>query len=212
MPFQMDLDQFFDWCKRLAKGFQCVIGPNCEIVIHDFRDLNHSVIAIEGNLSGRHIGAPLPDISLWQNGKQPYQEDQLNYQVQIGKNLYQSSTVWIQDQEGVAIGAICINMDYSKLEQMQSLIECMLEPVHQDPQFIIQDSFARDIQDLIQKAIQGLANIDANIPPAELSPQRKKNIVQALEKNGIFNLRGSVEEICELLQISRATVYNYRKG
>ena len=212
MTFQMDLDQFFDWCKRLAKGFQSVIGPNCEIVVHDFRDLDHSVIAIEGNLSGRHIGSPLPDISLWQDGKQPYQEDQINYQVQIGKNLYQSSTIWIQDHEGKALGALCINMDYSKLEQMQSFLDAMLEPVREDPQFVIRESFARDIQDLIQKTIQGMSNIDAELSPAELSPQRKKSIVQSLEMNGIFHLRGSVEEVCHLLQISRATVYNYRRG
>ncbi|MBI9048955.1 MAG: PAS domain-containing protein [Anaerolineaceae bacterium] len=212
MSFNMDLDQFFDWSKRLAIGFQAVIGQNCEIVVHDFRDLDHTVIAIEGNLSGRQTGAPLPDMNFLNEGSQPYQEDQINYQIQIGRKIYQSSTIWIQDQDGKAVGALCINMDYSKLEEMQSFLETMLEPIKQDPQFVIKESLARDVQDLIQKTIQAMPNASLDQSPAALPAYRKKSIVQILQHNGVFNLRGSVEEVCTLLQISRATVYNYRKA
>jgi len=62
MDFSMTLDDFFLWLKRLAKAIHAVVGPNCEVVLHDFRAPEHSVIAIEGNLSGRKTGASLPDM------------------------------------------------------------------------------------------------------------------------------------------------------
>jgi predicted transcriptional regulator YheO len=211
MEFSMNLDEFFQWLRRLAKALHAVVGPMCEVVIHDFRDLDHSVIAIEGNLSGRKPGAPLPDLNFLGSGAQDIEQDQLNYQIQIGRKTFQSSTVWIRNREGQPLGALCINMDYSKLQDVHALLETMMEPLRQEPQFVIENSFATDVQDLIQKAIQSMLEGPEQDQPARLSAARKKKVIQALDTNGVFNLRGAVEEICELLQLSRASVYNYRR-
>jgi predicted transcriptional regulator YheO len=140
-----------------------------------------------------------------------FQTDQFNYQIQIGCKTYQSSTVWIQNQQGETLGALCINMEYSKLQEMHALLDAMLAPIRQEPQFVIMDSLVTDVQDLIQKAIHALLDAHEKDHPAMLSTRRKKMIVQTLDKNGVFNLRGAVEEIAAQLQLSRASIYNYRR-
>ena len=41
-----------------------VLGPNYEVVLHDVRNINNSIIAIRnGHISGRKIGGPLADLS-----------------------------------------------------------------------------------------------------------------------------------------------------
>ena len=46
-------------------------------------------------------------------------------------------------------------------------------------------------------------------PLAELSREGKQRAVQLLEERGAFNLRKSVEDAAQALQVSRFTVYNY---
>ncbi|NJL27059.1 MAG: hypothetical protein HC897_03830 [Thermoanaerobaculia bacterium] len=46
-----------DILRRLAEGIVAVIGPFCEVVVHDFGDLEHSVVVIAGDVTGRRPGA-----------------------------------------------------------------------------------------------------------------------------------------------------------
>ena len=46
-------------------------------------------------------------------------------------------------------------------------------------------------------------------PLRQLSREDKQRVVQLLEDRGAFTLRRSVEEVAELLGVSRFTVYNY---
>lgn len=47
---------------RQARMLQRTLGPLCEVAIHDFRDLEHSLIHLEGSLTGRKLGAPITNI------------------------------------------------------------------------------------------------------------------------------------------------------
>lgn len=47
-----------DIYKGLVPFLGEALGKDCEVVLHDFREPGHSVIAIaNGNISGRHVGA-----------------------------------------------------------------------------------------------------------------------------------------------------------
>ena len=103
-------------------------------------------------------------------------------------------------------------MDYSTLQQAHELIESLLAPLRQNPEFILQDSLARDIKDLVEKSVHTLLESSLEKNPAHLPTAQKKSVVQNLEKSGVFQLRGAVEAVCDLLAVSRATLYNYRRG
>lgn len=54
-----------DIYKGLVPFLGEALGKDCEVVLHDFREPGHSVIAIaNGNISGRHVGAPATDFIL----------------------------------------------------------------------------------------------------------------------------------------------------
>lgn len=45
---------------RVAGMVARTLGPFCEVAVHDFSDMQHSLIHLEGSLTGRRVGAPSP--------------------------------------------------------------------------------------------------------------------------------------------------------
>ena len=56
-----------------------------------------------------------------------------------------------------------------------------------------------------------IADIIKNVgKPSTLGPKEiKLRIIRKLEEKGVFQLKDSVPQVCELLDISQATLYNY---
>ncbi|MBA3413763.1 MAG: PAS domain-containing protein, partial [Chloroflexia bacterium] len=55
------LDAVYELLGRLADALVATIGRQVEVVIHDLHNLDASVVAIAGDLTGRAVGAPIPD-------------------------------------------------------------------------------------------------------------------------------------------------------
>ncbi|MEA4960599.1 helix-turn-helix domain-containing protein [Lutispora sp.] len=53
------------------------------------------------------------------------------------------------------------------------------------------------------------AVISSNVPPERMSPEEKMEIVKQLESQGVFLLKGSVQEVAKHLKASDATIYRY---
>lgn len=70
-----------DIYKGLVPFLGEALGKDCEVVLHDFREPGHSVIVIaiaNGNISGRHVGAPVTDfiLKLLQMDKKQHQQSE----------------------------------------------------------------------------------------------------------------------------------------
>jgi len=199
-----------DMLKRLAEGIVAVVGPQCEVVIHDFADLEHSVVAMAGNVTGRQPGAPVPDLSFTAGELDGDIADQINYHSRLGPRNLQSSTIWIRDSEGAPIGAVCINVDYSELLQVRDLIDKLTGPPQDSSEFIVSDTFAKDVDELIELSVanflheMGLTGVEA------MRQEDKVRLIQVLEARGLFQIRGAVNRVADLLNVSRASIYNYR--
>ena len=48
MSAKMDKPDLYDLLGRIAEGVVAVIGPHCEVVVHDFSDLEHSLFTSLG--------------------------------------------------------------------------------------------------------------------------------------------------------------------
>ena len=56
-------NQLLQQYARLTNFLGHTLGPDYEIVLHDFTDREHSIVAIANNtVSGLEIGAPLPEV------------------------------------------------------------------------------------------------------------------------------------------------------
>jgi len=204
-----DLEWLFDFLQRLADGIVAVVGPHCEVVVHDFRNLERSVIAVSGDLTGRQPGAPVADLAFAQEGLSHEFRDAINYRSVSSGRTFQSSTVYFKDSSGEIIGAVCINVDYSSILQANKVLEMLVAPVRAESGLVVEDTFAKDLDDLIELAIaqylrqKGLAGLE------EIGREDKLALVQILRERGLFKIRGAVDHLAALLGVSRATIYNY---
>lgn len=199
-----------DLLERLAKGVVAVVGPHCEVVVHDFSDLEHSAVVVAGDVSGRSPGAPVPDLEFISSELNENSPDEINYRTIKGDKEFQSSTIWIRDENQKPIGAICINIDYQGLNQAYALLEKLTISARQAPDHIVQNTMAKDMDDLIDLSVstflrqEGIPNIEA------LSQNDKLRIIEIAEERGLFQLRGAAQRLADILNVSRASIYNYR--
>ena len=105
------LKNFVPVAKALARTF----GKNCEVILHDVKDLEHSIVLIEnGHITGRQIGAPMTDLGLYFLKSDLFKDTDYvaNYQTQNkdGKKL-KSTSIFIRDDHRKIVGFLCINFN-----------------------------------------------------------------------------------------------------
>jgi predicted transcriptional regulator YheO len=206
----LEYEGLLDLLERLAEGIVAVVGPHCEVVVHDLSDPEHSAVVVAGDVTGRKPGAPVPDLSFISGELDIDTPDQLNYQIRINDHALQSSTIWIRDPENNPIGAICINVDYSKLREACSLLDQLSTSTRTVSDLVISNTFAKDLDNLIELSARNFLT-QKNLTDFEgLSYEEKLQLVEIFEGQGLFNIRGSAQRVAELLNVSRASVYNYR--
>lgn len=199
-----------DILKRLAEGIVAVVGPHCEVVVHDFSDLEHSAVVVAGNVSGREPGAPVPDLDFISTELDSDTPDQLNYRIKIDSRELQSSTIWIRDANDNPVGAVCVNIDYSGLLQARTLLERLIAPAREIPSFVVRDTLAKNLDELIEHSVSAFLRQN-EIPRIEMMSQEDKlHLMAEIEKHGLFQLRGAAQRLADMLSVSRASIYNYR--
>jgi predicted transcriptional regulator YheO len=191
-----------------------MLGPNYEIVLHDFSDTERSIIKIaNGHITGRDVGAPATDLILAHAGK-PTQADQIiGYRTRAknGAEL-RSSTVFIKDPKGRAVvGALCINLDLTPYLSMQKSLE-ELRPLSasQGPDNGTEspETFESNVSKLIEGLMdQTIAAIGRPIP--HMSREDKLQAIHDLRQRGVFKMRGSARRVSRKLNVSLATLYKY---
>lgn len=196
----------------MAEGMVAVVGPHCEVVIYDFDDLEHAVVAVIGNVTGRKPGAPVPDLLFSADVLTPDVPDKLNYRTKLKDRHLQSSLIWIRNKSGAPIGAIGINIDYTDLTQARDLLDKIAASTRTFSDSIIGDTFAKDLDDLIDISITEFLHQENLSTVEALNQDGKLRLIQVVEAQGLFKIRGAVNRVADLLNVSRATIYNYRSS
>jgi predicted transcriptional regulator YheO len=193
--------------KDIVPSLQAALGCFYEVVLHDFTDVEHSIVAISGNITGRSIGGPITNLvlSVLKAGKV---EDMLGYPTTLPDGrVLKSSTIFIRDNSGKPIGCLCINLDLTAFLGAQKAIETFTE-VHRDEPSGVKEDFTTDIGQLVTFMIQRSVNAIPK-PVALMSKEDKLQIVRRLDEEGLFLVKGAIEAVASALSLSRATVYGY---
>ena len=203
-----------DMLRRLAKGIVGVFGTRCEVVIHDFSDLDRSVVHIEGDVTGRSVGAPVTDTMHRMleafGDKVP---DKIAYRIttEDGKVL-RCASIFVRDGEGRLEGCLAINFNISDfLFFSQAFSDFTVMPGEDgggdaDSRVDFSPNPERSMASTIDATVAGRGK-----PPAMMSRAEKLEIVRTLEDAGVFMVKGSVNYLARVLGASRFTVYNYLK-
>lgn len=200
-----NIPALFDLLARIGKAVVATVGPDCEVVVHDLRHPEHSVVAISGHLTGRMVGAPIPDPQLLPGEVDKFAEDDLRHRATTpaGRELV-ASTVWIREPSGHIVGALCINLDLADLRQARDLIERRLggDEIESAPL----PTFAANVPEFTRLAV--LDVLGTRVPQRRrLGRDERAEIVRRLDSAGVFALRGSARVVAAELGISRASLY-----
>ncbi len=187
-----------------------VFGDDAEVVLQDVSDFNNSVISIRNNhISGRKLGAPATNLVLKvMNGNFTDKNYVTNYRgvSAVGK-VVRSSTYFIKDDKNVVVGMLCINIDIDKFVQLKNHLDGILKL----PEEIFEkttERFSVSAEGLASDSIETILE-ESGISPERMSQEEKMEVVNKLDKNGVFLVKGSICKVASVLNVSNATIYRY---
>src|SRR5690349_17729727 len=113
----------FDQLRQIAQGLGETFAPFCEVVVHDLTDPKNAILAIHNNLSGREVGQPATELGLARIADPDYPQVIANYANTFADGRQAKSTsVGIKDADGRYVAALCLNVDLTLFQSLQSAI------------------------------------------------------------------------------------------
>ncbi len=192
--------------RQFAKAIERMFAPNCEVVIHDFSNLEHSIIHLEGGLSDRSIGGAATDLLLRRVRAGETGEDLYNYRNELPNNrLLKSSTIFLRNQDGEAYGALCINYDMSAFLRFQKVLGEFTSVENENS---VRERLSDDVHQTISGIISDTIE-ETGIGGAVLTREEKVNLIARLEERGVFQVKNAAPIVADKFGFSRATIYNY---
>jgi len=200
------LKEFFPIAKSIADTF----NNNCEVVVHDLRYPESSLVYMAGNLTGRKLGAPITNLvleTLKQKGDKAENLIGYNTKTKDGKIL-KSSTIFIKDNESKIIGCLCLNYNLTELITCYQILEKHIGNNNEKEDNISQEEFYLDVNEALDTIIKKVIK-EYPTPELLMEKEDKLDIVGKLDGKGVFLVRGAVDQVASLLNVSRYTIYNY---
>jgi len=207
-----ELEKYVPLVKTIAEMF----GNKCEVVLHDFSEPQHSIVAIEnGHVTGRKIGDPITDLALsvWKkNGYENKKTDRIvNYKTKSkdGKIL-KSSTVFIRDNQKKIIGCICINYDLTEHSMFHKVMDefCTTVDLGKEKSGKSIETFTSGVNEVLKSIIQeAIGKIGK--PVSLMQKEDKLMVAKIADEKGAFLVKGAIAQLAKEINVSRFTIYNY---
>ncbi|WP_427889161.1 helix-turn-helix transcriptional regulator [Kribbella sp. GL6] len=200
-------DAVFAAVLPVVDGIAATFGRKCEVVLHDYRKEDHSVIAVSGNVTGREVGSPMSSIGLALRRQGDAAESDLNYVTRTPDGrVIKSSTILLRTPDQHVVGALCINFEVTELRALGRLVgELAGELETPDAPTT---TFSKDIESVIETVITEIED-ELGHPVSRLTISERTEVFRMLDERGIFQVRRAIPLVAERLGLSRATVYNY---
>ena len=181
------------------------MGAQCEVVVHDLVDLEHSIVWIMGNVTERNIGGCMTGtgLSLVRSGKTA---DSYNYttRTRSGK-MVRSSLVFLRDKRDRPVVCMEINFDTSPFVAFRRALETLADP---DEAYDFQDAFIDDAPQMLETMLQRAVEFIGK-PTAQMSKADRLRLVQVLDEAGAFEFRKAIPTVASYLGVTRFTIHNY---
>ncbi|POX48800.1 DNA-binding protein [Streptomyces sp. Ru71] len=192
----------------VVHGIAATLGPVCEVVLHDYRQPEQSVVAVAGSVTGRAVGGAMSEIGMRVLARGDEAADDLNYVTRTadGKRV-KSSTIVLRDSAGAVFGALCVNLDVTAVDRAHALLGALAGAAGGAAEPPV-TTFGDDIDSVVD------AIVDAHLRRqdqtwAGLDRTRRLALFRSLDEQGVFAVRRAVEQVAGRLGISRASAYSY---
>ncbi|OUD04096.1 helix-turn-helix transcriptional regulator [Streptomyces swartbergensis] len=192
----------------VVDGIAATFGPVCEVVLHDYRNPEKSVVAVAGSVTGRTVGGAMSEIGMRVLAHGDEAADELNYVTRTRNGtLVKSSTMVLRDSTGAVFGALCVNVDVGAVSQVHGLLGA-LAGIGSPPAELPTTTFGNDIDSVVDALVDAHQSRQRG-SWAELDRAERLELFGGLDARGVFAVRGAVEQVAARLGISRASAYNY---
>jgi predicted transcriptional regulator YheO len=191
--------------KDVGRAITSLLGKSCEVVIHDTSDLEHSIVWVEGDVTGRREGDMMTDLGL-ERLRRGKMHPLFNYTIHSdsGKTL-KSASIWLRDARGEICGAFCINLDVTPILILQDFARDLSvgEPSPDEG-----ERHGTDLGDMLDTMIAE-CEYRMGMSAEKMKRDQRIEVVRILEERGAFQVRNSAAIVAERLGVTRKTVYNY---
>ncbi len=195
----------------IVEGIANTFGKNCEVVLHDVRNPESSIVAISnGHVTNRIVGGPMSEYGLADLKRGCFDNNKLNYlkKTKDGRVL-KSTSMYIKDDKGDLIGFLCINFDISELTVIKNILSDFIN-INDDAQYLdAESSYQGDaihevLTRIVDKTVESMGK-----PVGFMTKEEKVHVVQLVEGQGAFQVKGAIDYVAKILCVSRYTIYNY---
>ncbi|PPS68729.1 MULTISPECIES: helix-turn-helix transcriptional regulator [Streptomyces] len=195
--------------KPVVHGIAATFGPVCDVVLHDYRHPERSVVAVAGAVTGRTVGGAMSEIGMRVLAGGDEVSDELN-DVSRTRNgtPVKSSTMVLRDSTGAVFGALCINVDVGAVTQVHDLLGALAGVGAAAPAELPTTTFGNDIDSVVDALVDAHRSRQRG-SWAELDRAERVELFGGLDSRGVFAVRGAVEQVAARLGISRASAYTY---
>lgn len=191
----------------IAKGLSETFAPFCEVVVHDLKNPEHSILSIHNNLSGRQVGEPTTELGLARIESADFPSIVANYTNQFSDGRpVKSTSIGIKNDSGEYVAALCLNIDMTLFRGMQSMLSQFIEVGNSPIKEHIEPNGSEAIRYRIDQYAATLA-----ATPRTLKAEERKNLIEVLRNEGLLDVKKSMETVAQHLGVSRASVYLYAK-
>ena len=194
---------------RLLSMLEAQFGDQCEVVLHDLtKDYSETIVDIRnGGITGRKVGDCGSNFGLEVMRGTVKDGDRYNYitHTTTGRIL-RSSSMYLYNDEGSLVGALCLNLDITNTIAFENYLRKYNDfAMEKDGS---PEIFTSDVKSLLEFLIKE-AQFQVGKEAAEMDKADKLKFLEYLDRKGAFLITKSSERICEFLNISKFTLYNY---
>ncbi|ONI76051.1 hypothetical protein ALI144C_35695 [Actinosynnema sp. ALI-1.44] len=204
-------DAVFAALVPVIDGIAGTFGRSCEVVLHDYRDPERSVVAVAGSVTGREAGDTMSEIGLRVLSAGDDARNEIGYLTRTEDgHVLRSTTLPLRDTDGTLIGALCINVDISAIDRAAGVLSDLLglsAPSLGQAPALPTTNLSGDMDQVIDSLVERAERANA-VPVTALDREQRLELVRSLHDAGVFALRGTPARIAKRLGISRAGLYN----
>ena len=192
----------------VAEMLAATFGPDCEVVLHDLAAPERSVVYVANpSVTGRKIGDSFDQLVRQVILSRELREDYVaNYYftARNGKRI-RSSSLLIRGAEGRLEGALCINLDTTRVQAQLDFLQSLL-PRQQEATAPEAPAEPEHISVMIENLMDGIVG---SAESAALTREQRIEKVRFMKEKGLFLMKGSVEKTAEKLGVGKVTIYSY---
>ena len=201
------LNRYIPIADLIVKTF----GEDVEVVLHVLRHQQNSVIyVVNSRVTGRAIGESFQYlISKALDCADSNDSILANYYFEQNGRKIRSSSLFIRDDDGELLGALCINIDttraFAQAKWLETLVPGMRLSMNQADKSD-QPELRNQTDDILQ-TVNALIDRILEENPNPKNRDERLQLIRFMETRGVFLVKGALDRVAEKLKMSKVTLY-----